>query len=269
MGNVLATKESLFSQLRHDLIPASTRQRGLALYQTALHKLGLRPFPGITKKPLNTACLRRLIGKENPVILEIGAHDGEHTQWFLESFVSPRLFCFEPEPRAIARFKKLIGENLAVSFFPIAVSDRIGVIEFYQSSGKPPRDEFDHIKDSGWDFSGSIKKPKAHLTDFPWVKFETSITVPTTTIDSWMREQSLNFVDLIWMDVQGAERNVLEGMQKSLSQIRYIYTEYNDRELYEGQPSLKEIMALLPNFKIVKRFKDDVLLKNLGVACGK
>lgn len=262
MKNILNPKESLFSQLRHNLIPASTRERGLALYQTALHKLGLSPFPGITKKPIDTAYLRRLIKKENPVVVEVGASDGEHTQWFLNSFGDPRLFCFEPEPRAIKRFKNLIGENPAVSFFPVAVSDRVGTIEFFQSSGTPPWEGFDHIKDSGWDFSGSIKKPKAHLEELPWVRFETSITVPTTTIDSWIEEQSISFVDLIWMDVQGAERSVLEGMQKSLSQIQYIYTEYNDRELYEGQPPLKQILDLLPTFKIVRRFKDDVLLEN-------
>jgi len=254
--------ESLLARLRHKLIPASTRERGLSLYQTALHKLGLAPFPGITKQPIDMAYLRRLIKKENPVILEVGAHDGEHSQWFLKSFENPRLFCFEPEPRAIKRFKSLIGENPAVSFFPLAVSDRVGTVEFFQSSGVPPGGGFESIRSSGWDFSGSIKKPKTHLTDFPWIKFETSITVPTTTIDSWIEEQSISFVDLLWMDVQGAERNVLAGMQKSLSQIQYIYTEYNDRELYEGQPTLKQILDLLPTFKIVRRFKDDVLLRN-------
>jgi FkbM family methyltransferase len=265
MENTLTPSESWLARLRHHLIPASARKVGLYFYQTALWRLGLGQFPGITKKPIDTAFLRRLIKKEDPVILEIGASDGEHTQWFINSFRDPKVYCFGPEPRAFTRHQNLIGNHPAVSLFPVAISDQVGTIEFYQSSGTPPWDGFDHIKDSGWDFSGSIKKPKGHLEALPWVKFETSIQVPTTTIDLWLREQSIPCVDMIWMDVQGAERNVLEGMRDSLSQIRYIYTEYNDQELYEGQPTLLEILDLLPTFKIIKRFKDDVLLGNRAV----
>jgi len=43
-----------------------------------------------------------LIGKESPVILEIGANCGQSTVTFMEQMPSATVYCFEPDPRAIA-----------------------------------------------------------------------------------------------------------------------------------------------------------------------
>ncbi len=74
--------------------------------------------------------------------------------------------------------------------------------------------------------------------------------------------QKLPLIDLVWADVQGAEIDMIEGAEESFSKTRYIYTEYDDEELYEGQSNLEGILAALPNFEPVKVFKNDVLLKN-------
>lgn len=68
------------------------------------------------------------------------------------------------------------------------------------------------------------------------------------------------------MDVQGAESDVIAGGQKTLGRTRFIYTEYSDRELYEGQLSLRSILDLLPAFEVVtlypREIEGDVLLRN-------
>jgi hypothetical protein len=46
----------------------------------------------------------------------------------------------------------------------------------------------------------------------------------------------------------------------TLTKTRFIYTEYNNRELYEGQANLKQLMKHLRDFKILIRYPDDVLL---------
>lgn len=87
--------------------------------------------------------LRRIIGKENPVIVEIGAHFGEDSLRFLESFPEVELHCFEPDPRSIKVFKKYINDP-RVRLYEVALSDTEGVTTFYQSyqppdPGAPPR----------------------------------------------------------------------------------------------------------------------------------
>ncbi|WP_439373314.1 FkbM family methyltransferase [Bradyrhizobium sp. DASA03120] len=202
-----------------------------------------------------------LLGNPSPVILDIGCNDGTDTKRFLELCPEARFYCFEPDPRAVARFKKKIPPDLDnVSLFEIAISDRNGQIEFHPSNADA------EVKE--WDLSGSIRRPKNHLTEYEWVRFDQPISVETRRLDDWSSETNVNKLDLIWMDVQGAESDVIAGGRRTLSNTRFIYTEYSDRELYEGQLSLQAILELLPSFEVVRLYpravEGDVLLRNRG-----
>ena len=70
---------------------------------------------------------------------------------------------------------------------------------------------------------------------------------------------------MIWADVQGAEENLIKGGLKTLSHTKYFYTEYEDDELYEGQITLDQIKNLLPNFKAIGYFGNNVLFKNTAL----
>ncbi|MDF0492913.1 FkbM family methyltransferase [Bradyrhizobium yuanmingense] len=200
-----------------------------------------------------------LLQKQNPVILDIGCNDGTDTKQFLKLCPHAQLYCFEPDPRASARFKKNMGPDLdKVSLFEIAISDRNGRVDFHPSNGEGDAKE--------WDLSGSIRRPKNHLTEYDWVRFDRPISVETRRLDDWCSEAGLSNIDLIWMDVQGAESDVIAGGIETLSNTRFIYTEYSDQELYEGQLSLRAILDLLPFFEVSTHYpravEGDVLLKN-------
>jgi 2-O-methyltransferase len=209
---------------------------------------------GLTTFPLTHNAIAALIKKPNPTILEIGCNDGSDTLAFLRVMPQAKIYCFEPDPGAIGRFKKNLGAQLAkVRLFEIAVSDRTGQIDFHSSGADLP---------DGWDRSGSIRRPKNHLKRYPWVKFEKTITVGTCRLDDWCAENGIKQVDFIWMDAQGAEANVIAGARKILQETKFLYTEYSNDELYEGQLSLKNLLARLPSFKVVARYRNDVLLRN-------
>jgi 2-O-methyltransferase len=224
----------------------------------------LQGLPPITFSDISKEFLREVVGKENPIILEIGCNDGTHTLWFLEAFKNPTVYCFEPDPRAIARFKANIGNRTNVHLFELALSDQEGELTFYQSTGKPDDESADIIPEGmneGWDLSGSIRQPKEHLEAYPWVKFDTSITVPTTTLDSWCKQQGIAAIDFIWMDVQGAEIDVFRGGTDALAATQFIYTEYSDRQLYSGQFTLKQLLGYLQHFDVLVRYAGDIFLK--------
>ena len=69
------------------------------------------------------------------------------------------------------------------------------------------------------------------------------------TLDSYAK--NLGRIDFIWADVQGAERKMIQGGLQTLSRTEWLYTEYSDVELYEGQPSLSEILVMLPDWRVV------------------
>jgi hypothetical protein len=86
--------------------------------------------------------------------------------------------------------------------------------------------------------------------------------VPTLRLDDWCGENNIDRIDFIWMDVQGAEGDVIAGASRILKKTRFLYTEYSNNELYEGQLSLKQLLARLPLFDVLATYPGDVLLKN-------
>jgi len=206
--------------------------------------------------------LKELLRCAGPTILEIGANDGEHTLWFLSTFLEPRVYCFEPEPRAAARFKRKVGTHPNVQLYEVAIGEADGEAIFYRSDGVAEDPSFPR-PESGWDFSGSLRRPQGHLVRYPWVKFQETIVVPRRALDSWAAENRIEDVDLVWMDVQGAELDVIRGASSTLARTKYLFTEYSDEELYEGQVGFGEILRALPQFRVLRRFSEDVLLQNV------
>ncbi len=208
---------------------------------------------------LSAADIAHLVGCSNPLILEVGANCGQSTLTFIDQMPMATIHCFEPDPRAIAKFKLLVN-NPQIHLIEAAVGADSGFVMFNQSSGA----EAQHP--SGWDHSGSIRKPKSHLETWPWVKFEKQIPVPLITLDEWCLINDVHHVDFIWADVQGAESDLILGAQSILQRTKYFYTEFSDDEWYEGQINFDVLNALMENlgFKVLHKFKNDVLFSNVS-----
>jgi len=198
--------------------------------------------------------LVRFINKDNPVILDIGCNDGTDTLRFLNLFKNARIYCFEPDPRARKRYESKVVDSRA-KLFNCAISDIDGMTDFYMSDGREKYPE-------GWDLSGSIRKPKLHLELYPWCKFNKTIRIQTKKLDTWCMEEGIDSIDFIWADVQGAEVDLIRGAATSLARTRFLYTEYSNLELYAGQINLPKMIKLMPNFKLARKYPNDVLLKN-------
>jgi FkbM family methyltransferase len=201
---------------------------------------------------------------EKSLFFEIGSHFGIDTEKFTN--FTKNLHCFEPDPRNIEMFKKL-GLNVILN--NVAVSNIDGYAEFYLSSGDVYESIYgptnnDILNKNDWSASSSLKFPKNHKIVTPWVKFEKKITVQTTRIDTYCVEKSIEKIDFIWMDVQGAEIEVIEGIGNMKNKIHFIYTEYSDSELYENQPTKNKIIENLGiDWKVIFDFGGDILLENM------
>jgi FkbM family methyltransferase len=156
--------------------------------------------------------IRKLVAKDNPVIIEIGANNGDTTAEFLKEMPTAKIYCFEPDPRALVHFKNRIS-SVNVRLFESAIGSETGDVIFYQSDAEGDR--------KNWSASSSIRKPKTHLTRWPWVKFEKTIVVPITRLDDWALSESVTEVDFVWADVQGAEIDLILGGLKTLKNTKY------------------------------------------------
>jgi len=203
--------------------------------------------------------IRQLVGRDDPVIIEIGANVGQTTLEFLSVMPRARIYCFEPEPRAIAQFKAMV-KSPNVTLIECGVGNQNGTVNFHQSSGS---EEY-----SNWNQSGSIRAPKEVTDVWPKLTFENTIQIPIVRLDDWIKTQNIKRIDFIWADTQGAEGDLIQGGIETLNRARYFYTEFGFQELYDGQISLGEIDAHLKNFSVMRVFAMDVLFENMSFKTG-
>ncbi|MCX5791485.1 MAG: FkbM family methyltransferase [Elusimicrobia bacterium] len=209
--------------------------------------------------------IKGLLRKENPVVLEIGAHYGSDTEEFLEEFKNIRIFCFEPDPRCIEKFKQRIRDPRC-SLLEAAVSDADGRALLHQSSGWPEEHWWNSPRLLGllgltvpwlpaggrlgernkiWDDSSSLKPAVSRCGRYPWLLFEKDVEVRVLRLDTWTREQGIRAVDFIWADVQGAERELIHGAGETLRTCKYLYMEYGETSPYPGAMTRAETIELL------------------------
>ncbi len=225
--------------------------------------MGIRSRVSERIQQLNMVEFRYFLGVSNPLILEIGANDGSSTEKFTRIFPEAKIHCFEPDARAISLFhKKAFSDRVQLNTCAVCATD--GHVSFFASGGAPENVSEEIDISDGWHYSGSIKEPTGHLTAHEWCKFSEAFEIPSTRLDTWVNENlhQDERIDLIWMDVQGAEADVFEGAENTLSRVNYIFTEYSDRELYKDQPNLSKIKSILTEFRVVAIIGGDVLFQN-------
>jgi FkbM family methyltransferase len=186
---------------------------------------------------------------EPKTFLELGSHQGADTEW-LAKCANVKIHVFEPDPRNNQPARKNVIVNRA------AIAERDGAGSLIMSTQGWGQE---------WTYSSSIKSPKRHLERFP-VTFGEALPVVQLTLDTYCRQQQLEFIDLIWATIQGAEGEMVRGARRILLQTNYIYTDYSDDELYDGQASLSELLEMLPHFRVVELWPDHVLLENTSLA---
>jgi FkbM family methyltransferase len=102
--------------------------------------------------------------------------------------------------------------------------------------------------------SSSILKPKKHLDYYPHVRFEGQVDIIGHRADTIAAFTKKNYpelpdaYDLFFLDVQGAELEVMKGAISQLQNGRYIYAEIGDGNGYEGDVRLIDLISFLRLF---------------------
>jgi 2-O-methyltransferase len=172
--------------------------------------------------------LRRYLPR-HPVVVEAGAHQGTDTEEMSFMWPDATIHAFEPVPSLMESVQTRIGYRRNVRLYPMALGAMNGRMVLNLSSGAS-------------DASSSILAPKRVSEFHPTVKFEQSIDVPVVTLADWMNRERVSRIDLLWLDLQGAEFCVLEASEKALPHVSAVYCEVNLVELYDG-------LKLYPEFR--------------------
>ena len=194
---------------------------------------------------------------ENPVIVELGAYRGEDSYNF-ERIVNctPNLLhvMVEPDPTNYAFIE-------ANEHRPLGGRRRL-IKGAVASTGGMRTFRFSYDSRDGSRGSGSIIEPSGHLEYFPTITFAETAEVECFTLNEIFEHENIEKIDLLWVDIQGAERDMIAGGRKALAHTRYCFMEAEDVELYAGQALKPELISLMSGWKLIEDFGFNILLEN-------
>ena len=163
--------------------------------------------------------LRHLPQREYRFVIDAGANRGSFTDAFLQLHQPERLILVEAVPELAEKLRAKFRDNHRVAIVAAALSDQDGVAKFQvnRSDASSSLLSIDS-RNSKW-FARDLAVARA-------------IMVPTMTLSAVMAAHGLSAIDLLKLDLQGAERLVLTGSESVLDRVQVIYTEVFFEQLY-------------------------------------
>lgn len=210
------------------------------LYQLSLRGLGVLNFEGKFLTGEKLWLKSYLMGKDSPVVLDVGANVGNYSHDILECNPSSKVYAFEPHPATYAKLRdnmKNIANDLFKSY-NIGVGQEKGSLELFDYANKGVSSHASLYKDV--------------ITDLHKGEVE-SCKVDIVTLDDFFSDESIQEVDLLKIDTEGNEYKVLLGAVSFLkdNKIKAIHIEFNEMNIVSGV-TFKNFWDLLSNYNIYR-----------------
>lgn len=152
--------------------------------------------------------LTSIINKKKPIIFDVGAHHGETSNFFIQNlkeFQELKLYCFEPEENNFLILSKNNKNCPQIKNYNLGFSNLEGRLEFHINNHSATYSILPLEKNHAKIWKNNLY-PKSKKKVF------------FTTIDNFLEKENINAIDLLKLDVQGAEFLVLNGSKKSLQE---------------------------------------------------
>jgi len=182
--------------------------------------------------------LKSIIKAKKPIIFDVGAHHGETSNFMIKNFKNLKLYCFEPEENNFLILSKNNKNYTQIENYNFGFSNSEGELQFHINNHSATHSilplEENHAK---------IWKNNLYPTN-------TKKKKNFTTIDNFLKKENINVIDLLKLDVQGAEFLVLNGSKKSLQEkkIKNVLLEICLATGYVKQKSLEYYIVFFKKY---------------------
>ena len=154
------------------------------------------------------AFAREIGANASPVVLDVGANNGQFAAAIFDYWPQARVHSFEPQSHLVPRIQEFaamngLGDQLTVNW--CAVGARAGEADFYQNRSP---------------VSASLLRDKAARRSIRRV-----YKVPVRTLDDYAEAQGIRQVDILKLDVEGVELDALRGARQVLAGVRLMFLE--------------------------------------------
>jgi FkbM family methyltransferase len=154
--------------------------------------------------------------KEKKVIVDIGANVGNFSYLFAKSFKNCEIFSIEPIPEIFETLKLNMQSFKNVKTFNCAIGET------------DTRRNMSYIREMGY------------LSRF---SNNSGVEVSVLKLDSFVKKNNINKIDLLKIDVESFENLVLEGASETLKNVKYMMIEVS---IFENENyTFTKLMSLL------------------------
>jgi len=204
-----------------------------------------------TYEPETLEFLRNII-KENDVFVDIGAHVGIHALVVAKELKltggKGKVIAFEPTNDSFSSLQhNCLLNNLTIEAYNLALGDK--------------KERTEIFGDRKWG-----KHDAAVRSLFG--DGEVVQNVYMDTFDNWIIDKNIDQINVVKMDVEGAEYKVLKGMVNTLRNMKpqYLIIEIKHSLLFKANIEIKDIFEILNNLNYVnsKIIEDNYIFKNLS-----
>lgn len=183
------------------------------------------------------AMQRLLIGTKEPIIFDVGAHHGHISRAFRDFFPASTIYAFEPFEESFEQLKANTASDPRIKAFNFGLSDRDGTQYFHSNLSSATNSLL------------STDELGLHTWGTGLLETQTTVQAHFKTIDSVIETMRIPRIDILKLDVQGAEHLVIAGASAtcSLGTIRLIYSEIIIQPTYRDQKRFDEALATFYN----------------------
>ena len=199
---------------------------------------------------------------DNFGLVVIGAHSGAWLTLLFEEYQKQNILLVEPVPYNIALLKKNTTKYKNITIETSAVSERKEIKKFYYV--KP-----DAVKKLGKHWASGIGSfDKQHILNHKNKRFLVSetdieqIDIQYFTFSNLIEKYSISSIDLLQIDVEGAEFQILNSINFEKIEIKKIIFEFKHFDgTFEEGPKLRSIKKKLIkfNYQLKEIDKENIL----------
>jgi len=140
-------------------------------------------------------------------VLDVGANVGEWAKLASTILPDATIYAFEIVSATVDKLRRATQGYPTIRCFDVGLADHNGVLPIRYDPAVS-----DH----------------ATFTDYPWPGIKTTVEGRVITGDSFLDEHAIPSIDVLKIDVEGAEHLVLQGFQRAFAdrRVRLAYFEY-------------------------------------------
>lgn len=173
-----------------------------------------------------------LCGRQNPVIIDGGAHRGGSVTAFSALLPQAEFHCFEPDPLLVAELRARFSGHDKVNIVQLALGAEAGMAAFNINASRPTNSLLPAANGLQSDLQGLCQTVE-------------QINVAVTTLDDYCREKHIAQVDIVKLDLQGYDYMALLGASSVLQHVSVVMVEVLFTEIYKGCRLFPDVLRLL------------------------